>query len=103
MSTEKTIQTNPNDLHRAAEQATGCHGAMSYLDWAVRHGFEFLEVVCWGCSAGNWQFIVSQDSHHWQVLFQENNYPRPGFSHSLGDEVYEGTATEVLERISEEG
>jgi hypothetical protein len=82
-------------------QATGCLGASSYRAWAEKHGFPYLEVLNWCSSAGDWQFLVSPDGRYWQVLFQENNYPRPGFSHSLGDEVFEGTAEEALAAFSE--
>jgi hypothetical protein len=79
------------------ETATGCVGADSYKDFAARNGYGHLEVLNWTSSAGDWQFIVSKDGQRWRVLQQENNYPRgPGFSHTLGDEEYEGTAEEVL-------
>lgn len=90
------IQTNPNDLHLAAESATGCQGANSYLVFAEEQEFKHLEVLDWSSSAGDWSFIVSRDGLNWQILYQENNYPRPGFSHSLSEESYEGSATEVL-------
>ena len=79
------------------ETATGCVGADSYKDFARRNGYGHLEVLNWTSSAGDWQFIVSKDGQRWRVLQQENNHPRgPGFSHTLGDEEYEGTAEEVL-------
>lgn len=83
-------------------EATGCLGADSYRAWAKEHGFEYVEVLNWCSSAGDWQFIVSQDGEYWQVLQQENNYPRPGFSHYLDDTVFVGTATEALEYFSAE-
>lgn len=83
------------------EQMTGCLGASSYREWAEKNGFPFLEVLNWCSSAGDWQFIVSSDGRQWQVLSQENNYPRPGFSHSLDGLVFEGTAEEALRLFSE--
>ena len=82
------------------ETATGCVGADTYKDFARRHGYGQVEVLDWTSSAGDWQFIVSKDGERWRVLSQENNFPRPGFSHALGDEEYEGTAEEVLQALS---
>ncbi len=85
-----------------AEQATGCIGAGSYVDYAHRHGFTIIEVLCWGSSAGDWQFIVSKDGVEWYILDQQNNYPRPGFTHTIDTEAYYGTVDAVLEQIYEE-
>jgi hypothetical protein len=84
------------------ETATGCVGADSYKGFAARNGYGHLEVLNWTSSAGDWQFIVSKDGKRWRVLFQENNYPRPGFSHTLSDEEYEGTAEEVFRILEQE-
>ncbi len=85
-----------------AEQATGCRGAGSYLDFAKEHGFEYVEVVDWSSSAGDWCFAVSKDGHEWQLLYQTNNYPRPGFSHQVVEEVaFFGDAEEALAQIYE--
>lgn len=94
------MKLNPNDMHAAAEQATGCAGARSYIDFAESQGYKFLEVLDWSSSAGDWAFIVSKDGKEWHVLTQTNNYPKPGFSHSIGDEVFVGTAEEVFEEIN---
>lgn len=85
-----------------AEQATGCIGAGSYVDYAHERGFMIIEVLNWSSSAGDWQFIVSKDGFEWYILDQQNNYPLPGFTHALDTEPYYGTADEVLERIYEE-
>jgi hypothetical protein len=83
------------------EIATGCTGAHSYRDFAQKHGYSHIEVLNWCSSAGDWQFIISKDGQHWRVLYQENNFPRPGFSHIVGDETYEGTPEEVFQTIYE--
>ena len=86
----------------AAESATGCKGANSYEDYAEARGYKHIEVLNWSSSAGDWQFIVSKDGIEWHVLDQENNYPRPGFSHSISEETWYGTADEVLAQIQGE-
>lgn len=85
----------------AEAQATGCVSAGSYADFAMAKGFEYIEVLDWSSSAGDWQFIVSKDGFSWQILTQENNYPRPGFSHYLDTDIWYGTAKEALQQINE--
>ncbi len=82
---------------------TGCHGANSYLDYAKANGYTNVEVLNWSSSAGDWQFIISKDGHEWHVLFQENNYPRAGFSHHVSDEPVIGTSQEALAIFAEYG
>jgi len=84
------------------ETATGCVGANSYRDFAIQRGYTEIEVLNWCSSAGDWSFIVSKNKRKWRILFQTNNWPRPGFSHVLGDEVYVGTKEEVLDIIFRE-
>jgi len=84
------------------EQVTGCRGAHSYKDYARERGYMHVEVLNWGSSAGDWQFLVSRDGHEWQILFQENNYPRAGFSHSIEPRVYYGALDDVSKEIEEE-
>ena len=94
------MKLNPNSFHSAAAVATGCTGAGSYLSFAESQGFEYLEVLNWCSSAGDWEFIVSRDGWEWYILFQTNNYPRPGFSHSIDEaNVFFGTTEEVLSEI----
>jgi hypothetical protein len=81
------------------ETATGCIGAHSYRDFAKKHGYSHIEVLNWCSSAGDWQFIISKNGKRWRILYQENNFPRPGFSHTVGDEIYEGTPEEVFQTI----
>ena len=88
-------------INSVEEQATGCPTADSYKNYAQEQGFNYLEVLDWTSSAGDWSFLVSKNEKHWQVLYQTNNYPRRGFSHQLSKEVYEGTAKEVLQLMSE--
>lgn len=85
-----------------AEQATGCRGAGSYLEYAYAHGYPIVETLNWTSSAGDWQFLVSKDGNEWRILFQENNYPRPGFSHSIDERVWYGTLEEVVNDIMSE-
>jgi len=88
-----------------APQATGCSGAAGYLDFAEANGYEFVEVLNWCSSAGDWQFIVSKNEFEWFIMWQENNWPRPGFERAIedeeGDQCYCGSAAEVLELIYE--
>jgi len=96
MNTVNMIQANS-----VAEQATGCPSAGSYQDYAEEKGFDYVEVLDWTSSAGDWSFLVSKDKKNWQILSQTNNWPRCGFSYQIGEEVYKGTAEEVLQLISE--
>ena len=80
--------------------ASGCRGADGYAQFATKKGYRFIETVDWTSSAGDWTFIVSKSGKVWRLLFQENNYPRGGFSYSFGDKLYRGTAESVLERLS---
>jgi hypothetical protein len=86
------------------EQATGCMNAHSYKAYASQHGFTHVEVLNWCSSAGDWQFLVSKNKRGpWYVLFQENNYPRAGFSHSINlDRPYFGTLKSVYKQIEAE-
>jgi len=86
---------------QAAEQATGCGGAGSYRDYAKSQGYPFCEVLDWTSSAGDWTFLISKDGHEWQVLYQENNWPRAGFTYTIDTEVYHGTAEEAMQVIED--
>jgi len=88
-----------------AEQATGCSGAGDYRRWAAKKGFPHLYVVDWTSSAGDWCFIVSKDKLSWYMMYQENNYPRSGFTRTIDNYprfVWGKPATEelVLEAVS---
>lgn len=83
-------------------QATGCMGADSYKDYAYQHGYKRIEVLNWGSSAGDWQFLVSKDGEVWHILWQENNYPRPGFSHGIQTEPgFYGDIEDVYKQVEE--
>ncbi len=84
-----------------APDATGCENANSYLAYAKASGFRYVEVLNWCSSAGDWSFIVSKDGDEWFVLFQENDYPRQRFSHSISEESFCGTKEEALEYFSQ--
>jgi hypothetical protein len=84
-----------------AEQATGCRGAGGYLNFALQRGYSHVEVLDWTSSAGDWQFLVSRDGNEWQILHQTNNYPRPGFSYFISDDVFYGTLEEVYKQIEQ--
>lgn len=90
------------DIHDkdVAEQMTGCDGAGSWLEFAQKNGYIHVETLNWSSSAGDWQFIVSKDGKHWQILDQTNNYPRPGFSHEVDNLLFDGTKDEALEFFS---
>jgi hypothetical protein len=81
-----------------AEQATGCVGAGDYRQWAAEQGYPILYVVDWTSSAGDWTFLVSIDGDEWFPMFQENNYPLPGFTRTIDkDHPYYGTSEEALQ------
>lgn len=82
-------------------QATGCTGVGAYRRWAKENGFEHVETWNTTSSAGDWQFLVSKDGIEWQVLTQENNWPRSGFSYYLGEQVFIGSFEDVSEELSE--
>lgn len=67
-----------------AEQATGVRGAGDYRDAALERGYPHLIVWDWTSSAGDWCFLVSTDRKRWYWFSQENNYPRPGFTYTIG-------------------
>jgi hypothetical protein len=94
--------SNPFIGSGAETQATGCSGAGSYRAYAQKLGFKYIEVVNWCSSAGDWEFIISKDGNEWFVLNQVNNYPRPGFSHSIFRVPYWGTAEQVLRQLAKE-
>lgn len=83
-----------------AVEATGCAGAGGYVEYAHQRGYQHVEVYDWTSSAGDWVFLISKDGQEWQLLFQTNNYPRPGFSWSISGETYYGTAEEVADMIA---
>ena len=84
------------------EQMTGCDNAGRFRDYARSQGYEFVEVVDWTSSAGDWSFIVSKDGEEWHPMSQENNWPRQGFTRSIDTSaVHYGTASDVLNEIAE--
>ena len=86
-----------------AEAATGCIGGGDYAKWASAQGYSHCLVLDSTSSAGDWRFIVSSDQQLWYLMYQDNNYPRSGFTRSINlNECYEGTGDEVLEQISDE-
>lgn len=87
-------------MNTIEEQATGCWGAHSYREFAKSQGYKHIEVLDWSSSAGNWQFLISKDGKEWHVLVQENQYPRPGFSHYINAErTFHGTIEDVYKEI----
>lgn len=87
----------------AAEFATGIEGAGDYRQVAGDLGFNYLKVLDWTSSAGDWTFIVSQDGKSWYVMSRENNWPSTGFTYYVNtDEAYIGTAEEAMKEIAEE-
>lgn len=87
----------------AAETATGCQGAGDYREYAQQMGFDYCEVWDWTSSAGDWTFFVSRDRQEWFPMFQENNFPRRGFTRTIDwDRPYWGTWEEVCEQVGAE-
>ncbi len=82
-----------------ASQATGCAGAGGYLAYANDLGYERVEVLDWTSSAGDWSFLISKDGLEWRILWQENNWPRAGFSYSISDTAFYGTVEQVYEEL----
>lgn len=82
--------------------AKGDRDTRNYDSWAKDLGFSKVKVFDWTSSAGDWVFIVSKDGIHWHPMFQENNHPRWGYTRRIYVGcVFEGTADDVLEEISE--
>lgn len=86
---------------QVCEQATGCRGAGDFRRWAKQQGYPFCEVYDWMSSAGDCSFIVSRDGRLWYPMFQENNYPRGGFTRTVDEsQPMEGTVDEVFGYLS---
>jgi hypothetical protein len=84
----------------AAEWATGCADAGGWLRWAHEQGYEFTEELDLTSSAGDWSFAVSKDGVNWYVMYQSNNFPKPGFTRVVDEgQAYYGTLQEVVELI----
>ena len=82
------------------EQATGCRGVGDYRDYAEEQGYEYVEVLNWTSSAGDWDFVVSKDGFEWYIMSQENNWPRPGFTRTVDkSRPFFGTPEEVFAEI----
>jgi hypothetical protein len=97
------IETLQEQEQIVAEQATGCRGAGGYRLWAEVQGFPHCEVFDWTSSAGDWTFLVSHDGETWYPMFQENNWPRAGFTRTVDfDQPYCGTAEEVVQQMAAE-
>jgi hypothetical protein len=82
-----------------AQQATGCLDADGYLGWAQDQGYQIVRRLCTSSSAGDWQFLVSKDGERWQLMWQENRWPRPGFERHIEDRVWHGTFEEVAHQL----
>jgi hypothetical protein len=41
------------------------------------------------------------EGEYWQVMYQENNFPRRGFTRTIDDECFAGTQDEALEYFTE--
>lgn len=83
-------------------ESTACAGAGDFLKYAKQQGYPHCAVLDWSSSAGDWCFIVSMDGDYWQVMYQENNFPRRGFTRTIDDECFfEGTQDEALEYFTE--
>jgi hypothetical protein len=88
-------------MPNVAEQATGCVGAGDYKRWAAAHCYPYCEVWDQTSSAGDWTFLVSKDRQTWFLMFQENNYPRSGFTRTIDlERPFEGTIEEVYEQVA---
>lgn len=74
----------------------------SYREFARENGYQYCEVYDWTSSAGDWTFIVSKDGNEWFVMYQENNWPRAGFTRTIDDtQPMYGTPEDVWEQIFE--
>jgi hypothetical protein len=84
-------------IEAMAEAATGCLGAGDAPAEAKKLGFPIITILDTSSSAGDWDFLVSRDNESWQIFSQRNNYPNPGVSYTLGEEIYRGSLSEVYE------
>ena len=85
-----------------SEQATGCRGAAGYIAHAKSLGYTHIEPLDTTSSAGDWSILISKDGEEWHILFQENNWPRAGFSYSIDHEQpFYGTLDQVYEQVYE--
>jgi len=83
-----------------ASQATGVAGSGGYYQYALNKGYQYIEVLNWCSSAGDWQFIISKDGKKWQILSQTNNYPRAGFTYEIDkSQSFTGTPEQVIDLI----
>lgn len=86
-----------------ASQATGCPDAGGYRQWAKEQGYDIVRTLCNSSSAGDWEFLVSKDGgeeKEWFIMWQENNYPQPGFTrHIKTEQSYYGTFEEVAQAM----
>jgi hypothetical protein len=78
-----------------------CDGAGDFLKYAKKQGYPYCAVLDWSSSAGNWSFVVSMEGDYWQVMYQENNFPRRGFTRTIDDECFAGTQDEALEYFTD--
>lgn len=44
-----------------ASQATGVAESGGYYQYALDNGYQYIEVLDWTSSAGDWTFIISKD------------------------------------------
>lgn len=82
-----------------AAQATGCPGAGGYRAWAKKQGYPIVKALEMCSSAGDWSFLVSKDGEAWQLMWQENRWPRPGFDRYIEEEVWYGTLEAVIKQM----
>ena len=72
-----------------AEQATGCDGAGDYYQNALEKEFDRVISIDTASSSGDWFFIVrKKGTDDWYGMWQENNWPRAGFSYYYTDNPY---------------
>jgi hypothetical protein len=78
---EKISDTQARRLVREGEVVEAPNaGSGSYRAVARRLGYSKLEVEDWTSSAGDWCFRL----HGGKFMWQNNRYPRHGFSYSVG-------------------
>lgn len=84
-----------------SDMATGCIGAGGYRAWAQAQGYQYVRTLCNSSSAGDWSFLISKNGDVWQLMWQENNWPRPGFSRYIEPKEWVGSFEEVVQQMEE--
>jgi len=74
----------------------------NHREWAEKYGYIHCLDFDTTSSAGDWSFIVSKDGYVWNIMYQENCWPRIGFDRYIEtDDFVCGTAEEAIKFFTE--